>query len=144
MSASVRPSLRPLPRTRPTWAAHCDLRLCQFRGLQVFDFHVVPVVCDVVSDEATVAVVRRGLAAEQNRIVESLPRDHLLDLPLSDQLHELSLVVAPAPAELLVGVEHYLGRREKELVAVVHPAEFGHEVGQVIALGEAGKLRDVV
>src|SRR5262249_29257495 len=45
---------------------------------------------------------------------------------------------------LLVAVEHLLRRRQQRFVAIVGAAELIEEEGQVLSLGEAGELRDII
>src|SRR5262249_3987804 len=85
------------------------------------------------------------LAAQQDAgDGEQRPVHLLLDLAFRHQVEELLLVILPAPFRLLVGIEHLPRRGQQRLVHVVGVAHLAQEERQVVALGEAGKLRHVV
>ena len=83
--------------------------------------------------------------AAQEAGVRYRPLDCLLgDAAVVHEGDELALVGLPVSVAAAVGVEHFLGRSEVGEVDVVHLADLAEEVFEVVLLGEAGQLGNVV
>src|SRR5260221_5240752 len=106
----------------------------------MLDLDIAPVLSEVFSNEATVAVVRLFLAAKQAAALQNFARRGL-DAPRPHQLKKLPLVRLPvAVLRLLVEVEN-LGRwGEFGEMHVIDVADGLGEIAQVILLCEARKL----
>lgn len=109
------------------------------------DPQVAPALLEILQHQAAVTPFGRRLATEQDRgDVEQVAIKPLLDTPLAHQIEETALVLLPAALLLAVCVEQRLCRRQQRLVEVLRAAELAQEVGEVLALGKARELRDVV
>ena len=116
------------------------------RPLQMNDRQLAPFLAEVLGHQAAMATLRGGLAAQQHRgRVEEPAVELFLDLSFSNQREEAAFVLGPVASSLAAGFEDFISRREpRRLVAVACAADFGEEELQVVALGEAGKLRGLV
>lgn len=90
-------------------------------------------------------VLGGGLAAEQHGgDVEEAAVEPFFDFALAHEGQEAPLVLLPIALALPVLIKKVLRGGEQWLVQVVGGAQLAQEVGEVVALGEAGELRDVV
>jgi hypothetical protein len=104
----------------------------------------VPLPVQVLQDQAPVAVLGPGLAAQQYRgNVEQVFVQSLLDPAFPQQVQERPLVTRPSAA-VSVGVEDLARRGESGFVDVLCIAELFQEERKVSATGEAGELRGIV
>ena len=103
-----------------------------------------PLPVQVLQNQAPVAVLGPGLAAQQYRgNVEQVPVQSLLDPAFPQQVQERPLVARPSAA-VSVGVEDLARRGEQGFVDVLRMAELSQEKRKVGATGEAGELGGVV
>src|ERR1700683_1631491 len=103
-----------------------------------------PSVLEVLSDEATVAIIGSVLAAQQATVLDDISGELVLNRPLLHKVQEPTLVERPVAAPFLVLVEHLLSRRQQGKMEVVDGADLAKEESEVILLGESGELRNVV
>jgi len=107
------------------------------------DVDVPPFAGEVFRHQPAVAVVGLVLAAQKAAAVERFLR-HLLDAPLLHQGQEPPLVVGPSALLLLVEIEDVLGGSQRRPMLAAHATDGLGEIGEIVALGEAGQLRDVI
>jgi len=108
------------------------------------DPRVGPLPGKILRYQPAMTMLRRGLAAEQDRRhLEQPPIDCLLHLPLGEQGHKARRVFFPGDRLLFVGVEDLLAGREFRLMTILGLTDLPEEVLQIVALGESRKLRGV-
>lgn len=106
---------------------------------------VAPLPIQVLQDQAPVAALGIGLAAQQDgRNPKEVFIQHLLDPALPHEPRKLPLVLRPSHATLSVSVEHLPGRGEAGFVEVLRVAEALQEEREIGAPGETGELGGVV
>ena len=106
---------------------------------------VAPFALQVFHNQAAMAMLRRGFAAKQHgRHAKEAAIDPIFDAPLGHQRKKTLLVVGPGSFFLLVGVQQLLRGRQERLMDVVGGTDLLKKELQVVALAEAGELRDVV
>ena len=103
-----------------------------------------PLPVQVLQDQAPVATLRSGLAAQQNRgNVEQVSIQRFLDAALLQEIQERPLVVGPSAA-VSVGVQDLACRGERRFVDVLRATKLLQEEREVGATGEAGQSGGVV
>ncbi len=110
----------------------------------VMDIDITPLVRQVLGNEAAMAMMGLVLAAKQAAPVEKVSGKGFLYLPLAHEVQKPGLVLGPNTLVLLVGVQHFFRRRQFRDVSIVDPVDGTEEVREIIPLGEAGELRDVI
>jgi hypothetical protein len=119
-------------------------RSCVFQiTLQVKDFDISPAFPQVFSHETAVTMMRLILTAQQTRAIK-FGSVNFLDTPLPHEVEKLSLVCRPRPSFLLQLSQHILGWCQLRQVPVRYSGELGGEPLNVISLGKACELRDIV
>jgi uncharacterized protein len=114
------------------------------RNTEMNNFDMAPLVAQVLSHQAPVAVVRRVLAAQQAPPVDQLARNSLLDLPVGQELQEIPCIRSPALFALPVGLQNFLRGAQLRQVVVVDAADGSEEKSKIVPLGKAGQLGNVV
>ena len=98
--------------------------------LQVDGPNVAPLPVQVLQDQAAVAVLRSGLAAQQYRWdVEEILAQRLLDPALPQEVEERPLVVGPF-STVSVGVQDLTRRGEQGFVDVIDAAQLSRKNGR--------------
>ena len=110
----------------------------------MYDFDAAPMLRQVFSNQAAVALVGFFFAAKQAGAVNSIPRNIHLNLARLHQFNKLPFVLAPLAFVFLVGVKQILCRRKQRLVNVIHFADFAEKKFQVALLRESSQLRNIV
>ena len=107
--------------------------------------HVVPVVTEVLGDQATMALLCRVFTAQEHGARAKLLRvDPVFDLPKDHQVDEPLLVLRPTHLFVLIRLEQLLCRCQQWLVAIGRSAQLSEEPFKVVAFGKASELRNVV
>jgi hypothetical protein len=107
--------------------------------------HVGPLALQVLDDQPPVTVLGGRFATEQHTWRFKIAWGELaFDVSFFHQLEELGFVHAPVSFVFLVGIQNVLRGCQQRLVHVLGVAQFAQEIGQVIAFGKGGQLRDVV
>ena len=115
-------------------------------SLQVNGPDAAPLPIQVLENEAPVATLGPGFAAQQRRrsLLEKFPVQSLLDPALPHQLQKVPLVPGPSHSSLSVSVEYIPGRGEQRFVKVLRAAELFEEEWEVVAFGKPRQLGRVV
>lgn len=99
----------------------------------------------VFEREAAVAMLGGRFAAQQHgRNIEQAPVNPLLDRALAHQRQKAPLIGLPASFLFFVVIEHLLRRSQQRLMEVISRAELTQEVAEVLFLGKACQLGNVV
>jgi hypothetical protein len=119
--------------------------LCIPAPLQMHCSYIPPGLIQILGHQPAVAPLGRRLAAQQDRApLEPVAIQLVLDLALGHQLEETLFVLSPRPLTLLVVIEERLGGSQQRLVVIVDMTQLTEEEFEIVALGEAGQLGDVV
>lgn len=109
------------------------------------DCKAAPLGSEVFENEAAVAMVGRGFAAEKHGWNGEQGRtEGGFDFALMHEPEKSLLVVLPTAFVFLVGVKHFLGRSEHRFMDIFGAANFAQEILKVFALRETRELRTVV
>jgi uncharacterized protein len=114
------------------------------RNNEMDDFDMAPLVAQVLRHQAPVAVVRRVLTAQQAPHVDHVSGNALLDLTVGQKLQEIPFILPPALFALPVGVQDFLRGGQLRQVVVVDAADGFEEKPEIVPLGKARQLGNVV
>ena len=106
----------------------------------MYDLQVRPLLLEVLSNQAPMAMGRSLFAAKQAAVGDLLSGKAVFDLAGLHQSQEVSLVSGPVALLLLVGVQHCRGRRKNRQMDVAHLANLAEEELQVVLLRETCQL----
>ena len=113
--------------------------------LKVFDVHgISPMLAEIFSHKATVALVRFFLAAKKACAIHDGWINALFDFPISEQVVKLAFIENPISPMLFVGVKNVLRGSQKWQVDIIHPQDLFQEVFQIPLFGKTGELRCVI
>ena len=108
------------------------------------DFNVTPVLVQVFGDKPAVTVVGCFFTAKEAAFSDGVLRNMRLDLARFHKFQEITFVIKPSAAFLLVSVEQILGRRKQRDVHVIRSADFAQKELKVVLLCETRQLRHVI
>ena len=114
---------------------------CGFWCLQVNDLYIRPVPCQPLGDKPAVAFFRRIFTTQQAAgfVLKKSLVDHIRNAALIHELLEFLFVGLPVMI-LSIGFQNFIGRCQVRHVAVAAGIQCLKKVGQVLLLGEPGKL----
>ena len=110
----------------------------------MLDLHVAPFLLQVLGHQPAMAMLGRGLAAQQAAPRHQILIDRFLDATHGHEGQERLFINRPVAVVLLVGIENVLRGRQFRQVDVIEIADLAKKELQIVLLGEAGKLRNVV
>ena len=108
------------------------------------NFDVSPMIVQILRHQTPMAMMGAVLAAEQAPVCDNVCRNRPLNLALPHKFKEANLVRPPVSAAFSVFVYYLLRWRKFGKMNIFHAADLGEKVCEIAALGEAGKLGDVI
>jgi hypothetical protein len=83
----------------------------------------------------TMTMIGLFFTAEQTVRVARLLNPGGFNLTLFHQLQESSLILAPRPSKLLVGIQHFPRGREERHMPILNSATFVEKIYEILVLG---------
>jgi hypothetical protein len=99
---------------------------------------------EILCHEPAVTMIGLFFAAEQTVRVAQLLCPGGFDSPILHQLKKFPFVLAPFPSMFLVRIQHLLCRGKEWNVSILDGTNFVKEVCEILFLGKASKLGDIV
>jgi hypothetical protein len=113
--------------------------------LQMNHVEVAPVPSEILKREATVAMLRRRIAAEEGGWdVEQSPVNVAFYSPRCHQLEKPLFVLMPLQFFLAITGEQVRCRSQRGLVEIFYAADFPQKIPEIVSFREPGELGGVV
>ena len=104
----------------------------------------IPFVIEILAYEPSMTVMRSGFRAKEASTIEHFWLEPTLDLALRHQLQEVLFIYPPIALFLLVSLQQGVGWRQQRLMHILNVSDLLEDIGEIIGLCEACKLRCVV